>query len=102
MLAKLGSWVCIDVRLNYGAMGNLFLESNDNYRWLEKRTGFSVVSHARGESSGVNTKEDLVSIPDDSLNWLQQQAEIDFQFVPQERPDSTVIAENLRKLALSI
>ena len=32
--------------------------------------------------------------------WLSE--EIDFQFVPQERPDSTVIAENLRKLALSI
>jgi hypothetical protein len=78
------------------------LRSNDNYRWLEKRTGISVVSHGRDESSGVNTEEDLVSIPDESLNWLQQQAEIDFQFVPQKRPDSTVIAENLRKLALSL
>lgn len=101
-LEKLGTTVGIDFRLKHGPLHRLFLRSNDNYRWLEKRTGISVVSPARDESSGVNTEEDLVSIPDDSLNWLQQQAEIDFQFVPQERPDSTVIAENLRKLALSI
>jgi hypothetical protein len=101
-LEKLGTWVGIDVHLKHGPLHRLFLRSNDNYRWLEKRTGISVVSHGRDESSGVNTEEDLVSIPDDSLNWLQQQAEIDFQFVPQKRPDSTVIAENLRKLALSL
>ena len=99
---KLAAGIGINSRMDHGLLGRIFVRRNDSYRWLAKRAGISVVSDYSDADNAVRKEEDLVSVPDSSLEWLQQHSEVEFEYSAQQSPDLEAIAGAMRELALAI
>ncbi|MEH6585334.1 MAG: hypothetical protein V7720_02190 [Halioglobus sp.] len=87
-------------RMHQELLDRILVDNDEDYHWLEQRTGISVSGVQRHADYAVREEQDLLDVPQSSLRWLQQQQN-DFQFTPERAPDLQAIAEALRKLALS-
>ena len=100
LIAMLGALDGDRFRMHQELLDRILVDNDEDYHWLEARTGILVSGAQKHAGYAVREEQDLLNVPPSSLRWLQQQQN-DFQFTSERAPDLQAIAEALRKLALS-